>query len=304
MSIVVKNVSKRYDSQYALKNVSFSVDEGEIVGFIGPNGAGKTTMMRIICGLLDAAEGKVTVNGYDVENQILEVKRSVGYLPENNPLYTEMYVKEYLFYISKIYKLENSKNAVELIIEKTGLGPEQKKKIFQLSKGYRQRLGLAQALIHDPKVLILDEPTTGLDPNQIVEIRNLISQVGKKKTVLMSTHILQEVEAICNRVIIIDKGSIVANQVTGNIDIVASSGTKIIELEFDKEPNKEKLLAIEGVTKVENITAEKLIVYINSSNDIRKELFNFAIENDIKILGMTQQAKGLEEVFRQITGLH
>ena len=212
MSIIVKEVVKLYGKQRAVDNATFDIGNGEIVGFIGPNGAGKSTVMKVICGYISASSGTVTVNGFDVRQQSMEVRRSIGYLPEHNPLYLDMYVKEYLFFTAGLFKLgKTAKKRVAEVIEATGLGNEQHKKIGALSKGYRQRVGLAQALIHDPKVLVLDEPTTGLDPNQIIEIRSLISEAGKSKTVMLSTHIMQEVEAICHKVIIINKGIIVAN---------------------------------------------------------------------------------------------
>jgi ABC-2 type transport system ATP-binding protein len=212
MSIIVQNLVKLYGRQRAVDQVTFEINSGEVVGFIGPNGAGKSTVMKIICGYISATSGTVSVNGFDVERQSMEVRRNIGYLPEHNPLYLDMYVKEYLAFVAGLYKLGNiTKKRISEIIEATGLGNEQHKKIGFLSKGYRQRVGLAQALIHDPAILILDEPTTGLDPNQIIEIRTLISELGKSKTVLLSTHIMQEVEAICQRTIIINKGAIVAN---------------------------------------------------------------------------------------------
>jgi len=220
MSVTVSNVTRLYGQQKALDNVSFEIKKGEITAFIGPNGAGKSTMMKIITGFIPATEGSVSVYGLLSTPGNIEIRRLIGYLPENNPLYPEMYVREYLGYVADIYKIgKEKKKAVDTVIEKTGLGAEQRKKISSLSKGYRQRVGLAQALIHDPEVLILDEATTGLDPNQIVEIRNLISGVGKEKTVMLSTHIMQEVEAICNRVIVINKGKIVAD---GNRESISS----------------------------------------------------------------------------------
>ncbi len=218
MSIVVKDLVKVYGNQHAVNNISFGIGSGEIVGFIGPNGAGKSTVMKIICGYISATSGTVTVNGFDVERQSIDVRRNIGYLPEHNPLYLDMYVKEYLIFVAGLYRLGAvAKKRVADMVEATGLGNEQHKKIGVLSKGYRQRVGLAQALIHDPAVLILDEPTTGLDPNQIIEIRTLISEVGKSKTVLLSTHIMQEVEAICRRAIIINKGVIAADLMVQDI---------------------------------------------------------------------------------------
>ena len=236
MSIVVQEVTKFFGQQKALDNVSFEVKTGEIVGFLGPNGAGKSTMMKIITGFIPATSGKVFVNDLETGNDNTEVRKIIGYLPENNPLYPEMYVREYLGFVASIYKSGIPvKKQVDKIIEVTGLTPEQKKKIGSLSKGYRQRVGLAQALIHNPSVLILDEATTGLDPNQIVEIRNLIKEAGREKTVMLSTHIMQEVEAICDRVIIIDKGIIVANEAKSNIYSMLRQPKQVVQIEFDKD---------------------------------------------------------------------
>src|SRR5674536_47407 len=248
MSIVVQDVTKYFGEQKALDNISFEVKTGEIVGFLGPNGAGKSTMMKIITGFIPASSGKVTVNGLAVEADNLEVKKQIGYLPENNPLYPEMYIREYLGFVASIYNTgESKKKLIDNIIELTGLIPEQNKKIGSLSKGYRQRVGLAQALIHNPAVLILDEATTGLDPNQIVEIRNLIKEAGKEKTVMISTHIMQEVEAICNRVIIIDKGVIVADEEKSKIYSIIKRHRQVIQIEFDKETTDASLADIEKV---------------------------------------------------------
>src|SRR5665811_875941 len=254
MSIVVQGVTKLYGEQKALDNISFEVKTGEIVGFLGPNGAGKSTMMKIITGFIPASSGKVTVNGLAVEADNLEVKKQIGYLPENNPLYPEMYISEYLGFVASIYNTGLSKKMlIDNIIELTGLSPEQNKKIGSLSKGYRQRVGLAQALIHNPAVLILDEATTGLDPNQIVEIRNLIKEAGKKKTVMLSTHIMQEVEAICDRVIIIDKGVIVADEEKSKIYSVIKRQKQIIQVEFDKEPAESSLSEIANVRSAKKV---------------------------------------------------
>ena len=255
MSIVVQGITKFYGEQKALDNVSFEVNTGEIVGFLGPNGAGKSTMMKIITGFIPASSGTVKVNDLEVGTENLEVRKQIGYLPENNPLYPEMYVREYLGFVASIYKTGVSKKKlIDNIIDLTGLAPEQKKKIGSLSKGYRQRVGLAQALIHNPGVLILDEATTGLDPNQIVEIRNLIKEAGKEKTVMLSTHIMQEVEAICDRVIIIDKGIIVANEEKSKIYSVIKRPRQVIQVEFDKDiTDKSSLAEIPNISTVKQL---------------------------------------------------
>ena len=251
MSISVKGVTKFYGDQKALDNISFEVKTGEIVGFIGPNGAGKSTMMKIITGFIPASSGMVSVNGLAVDADNLEVKKQIGYLPENNPLYPDMYVREYLGFVASIYKTGISgKKLTDNIVQLTGLVPEQNKRIGSLSKGFRQRVGLAQALIHNPAVLILDEATTGLDPNQIVEIRNLIKETGKEKTVMLSTHIMQEVEAICDRVIIIDKGIIVADEEKSNIYSKIKRRKQVIQVEFDKDTADSLLAEIENVSTV------------------------------------------------------
>lgn len=302
MSIVVQDVTKFYGVQKALDNVSFEVKTGEIVGFLGPNGAGKSTMMKIITGFIPASSGSVTVNGIPVEGDNPEVKKHIGYLPENNPLYPEMYVREYLGFVASIYKTGISvKKQIENIIELTGLVPEQNKKIGSLSKGYRQRVGLAQALIHNPAVLILDEPTTGLDPNQIVEIRNLIKEAGKEKTVMLSTHIMQEVEAICDRVIIIDKGVIVADEDKSNIYSKIKHQKQIIQVEFDKDSPESSLAEIANVRNVRKIRDKTWLIEAESDEDIRPSLFNFAVKNDLTVLSMNKQESNLEDVFRQLT---
>lgn len=303
MSIVVQGVSKYYGYQKALDQISFEVKTGEIVGFIGPNGAGKSTMMKIITGFIPASSGKVIVNGLAVEADNLEVKKQIGYLPENNPLYPEMYVREYLGFVASIYKSAiSSKNQTDNIIELTGLAPEQNKKIGSLSKGYRQRVGLAQALIHNPAVLILDEATTGLDPNQIVEIRNLIQEVGKKKTVMLSTHIMQEVEAICDRVIIIDKGIIVADEEKSNIYSKLKRPRQVIQVEFDKEPGDLSLTDIPNVSNIKKIRKNTWLIEAETDEDLRPSLFNFAVKNNLTVLSLNKQESNLEDVFRQLTG--
>ena len=302
MSIVVQGVSKYYGDQKALDQISFEVRTGEIVGFIGPNGAGKSTMMKIITGFIPASSGKVIVNGLAVEADNLEVKKQIGYLPENNPLYPEMYVREYLGFVASIYKSAISpKNQTDNIIVLTGLAPEQNKKIGSLSKGYRQRVGLAQALIHNPAVLILDEATTGLDPNQIVEIRNLIQEVGKEKTVMLSTHIMQEVEAICDRVIIIDKGIIVADEEKSNIYSKLKRPRQVIQVEFDKEPGDLSLTDIPNVSNIKKIRKNTWLIEAETDEDLRPSLFNFAVKNNLMVLSMNKQESNLEEVFRQLT---
>ena len=302
MSIVIQGVTKLYGEQKALDNVSFQVKTGEIVGFLGPNGAGKSTMMKIITGFIPASSGQVFVNGLEVGTGNPEVKKQIGYLPENNPLYPEMYVREYLGFVASIYNTGTpKKKQIDNIIEVTGLIPEQKKKIGSLSKGYRQRVGLAQALIHNPGVLILDEATTGLDPNQIVEIRKLIKEAGKEKTVMLSTHIMQEVEAICDRVIIIDKGVIVANEEKSNIYSIIRRPKQIIQVEFDKDIKESSLAAIANVTTVKQIKNNLWLLEAEGDEDIRPALFSFAVNNNLTVLSLQKQESNLEDVFRHLT---
>jgi ABC-2 type transport system ATP-binding protein len=302
MSIVVQEVTKLFGRQKALDNVSFEVKTGEIVGFLGPNGAGKSTMMKIIAGFIPATSGKVFVNDLETGNDNTEVRKIIGYLPENNPLYPEMYVREYLGFVASIYKSAIPvKKQVDRIIEVTGLTPEQKKKIGSLSKGYRQRVGLAQALIHDPSVLILDEATTGLDPNQIVEIRSLIKEAGREKTVMLSTHIMQEVEAICDRVIIIDKGIIVANETKSNIYSRLKQPDQVIRIEFDKDISEITLPENENIRKVQKIKNNIWIIEADGETDIRPALFNFAVRKGLTVLSLQKNESNLEEVFRHLT---
>jgi len=302
MSIIVQGVTKFYGNQKALDNISFEVKTGEIVGFLGPNGAGKSTMMKIITGFLTASSGKVTVNGLPVEGDNPEVKKQIGYLPENNPLYPEMYVREYLGFVASIYKTGLSKKTqIDNIIDLTGLTPEQNKKIGSLSKGYRQRVGLAQALIHNPAVLILDEATSGLDPNQIVEIRNLIKEAGKEKTVMLSTHIMQEVEAICGRIIIIDKGVIVADEEKSNIYSKFKRPRQVIRVEFDKETTDSSLKDILNVSSVKRVQNNLWLIEAEGDQDIRPAIFNFAVKNNLTVLSLNRQESNLEEVFRHLT---
>jgi len=303
MSITVKGVTKYYGEQKALDNVSFEVRTGEIVGFLGPNGAGKSTMMKIITGFIPPSSGTVMVNGLDVAEGLPEIRKQTGYLPENNPLYPEMYIREYLEFVASLYKSEEPvRKQVERIIEVTGLTPEQKKKIGSLSKGFRQRVGLAQALIHNPGVLILDEPTTGLDPNQIVEIRNLIMEAGKRKTVLLSTHIMQEVEAICDRVIIIDKGIIVADEDKANIYSVVKQTGQVIEVEFDKEIGDELMHKMDPIGTVRKTGINTLTVEASGDQDIRPLVFSFAVNNNLTVLSLQKKENNLEEIFRLLTG--
>jgi len=301
MGIKAQDITKVYGKEKALDGVSFSIETGEIVGFLGPNGAGKTTMMKIITGFIPQTSGEVTVNGLSVITNPLEVKKQIGYLPENNPLYDELYVREYLKYVAGLYKTANKRERMEEIIEMTGLHDEQKKKIGQLSKGYKQRVGLAQALIHDPEVLILDEPTSGLDPNQIVEIRNLISRVGKQKTVLLSTHIMQEVEAICDRVIIIKEGRIVADETKGNMLKYIDEEYQTVLVEFDKDVSKEKIEEVEFVVRAVPVNKNQWLVQGQQEHDVRSKIFDFAVKNKLTVLVMQKQEKSLEEVFRRLT---
>jgi ABC-2 type transport system ATP-binding protein len=302
MSIVVQGVTKFYGQQKALDDVSFEIKTGEVVGFLGPNGAGKSTMMKIITGFIPPTSGNVLVNGTPVTDESKDIRKAIGYLPENNPLYPEMYVREYLSFCASLYKTGKSlKKQIDNIIEITGLAPEQKKKIGSLSKGYRQRVGLAQALIHDPEVLILDEATTGLDPNQIVEIRNLIRDAGKEKTVMLSTHIMQEVEAICNRVIIIDKGVIIADEDKNDIYSRIKQSKQEILVEFDSEPGDDLIDKIHFAGSVRRIRPNTLIVESPGEEDIRPAIFAFAVNNNLTVLSLQKKENNLEEVFRVLT---
>lgn len=303
MSITVQGVTKLYGEQKALNDVSFHINTGEIVAFLGPNGAGKSTMMKIITGFIPASSGTVTVNDIDVTDDNTEIRKHIGYLPENNPLYPEMYVREYLNFVASVYKPGDSvKKLVDTVIEITGLQPEYKKKIGSLSKGYRQRVGLAQALIHNPDVLILDEATSGLDPNQIVEIRNLIKEAGKQKTVMLSTHIMQEVEAICDRIIIIDKGIIRADAGKESIYSMISRKNQLITVEFDNPAEGAEMLKIDGVSKVTSTGNNKWQLETEGGRDIRPAIFDFAVKNKLAILGLQTEENSLEDVFRQLTG--
>jgi ABC-2 type transport system ATP-binding protein len=296
MSITVKNTSKYYGKQKALNDVSFSIDTGEIVGFLGPNGAGKSTMMKIITAYIEANEGEVLVNGLDVQKDELAVKRSVGYLPEHNPMYPDMYIKEYLQFHANIHKVD--KRRISEVIDQVGLGPEQHKKIGQLSKGYRQRVGLAAALLHDPQVLVLDEPTTGLDPNQLVGIREMIKEIGREKTILLSTHIMQEVEAMCNRVIIIKGGEIVADK---NLKELMDRKEQVIEAEFDRPVENKLWHGLSGLTEVKNTEENIWQLVFDTQDDMRPKIFDLAKNSGFRILSMQRKVVNLEELFRTLT---
>jgi len=300
MSIKVENITKLYGAQKALDDVSFEIKSGEIVGFLGPNGAGKSTLMKILTCYIPQTSGKAEVCGFDVKEQSLEVRKQVGYLPEHNPLYLDMYVKEYLEFIGGLHHIENKSKRVKEMVEMVGLQVEQNKKIGALSKGYRQRVGLAQALIHNPKVLILDEPTSGLDPNQLEEIRNLIKQTGKEKTVMLSTHIMQEVEAVCDRVIIINKGKIVANDGTQHLQ-ESSQQKLVLRVEFDKETSKNSIKNIEGVIEVKLLTGNTWLIITGADKDIRKDIFDYAVANKLSVLAMQKEEQKLEDIFKQLT---
>ncbi len=301
MSIKVNNITKLYGKQKALDKISFQIMPGEVVGLLGPNGAGKSTLMKIITCFIPPTSGEISVYGYDILDQSIEVRKRIGYLPENNPLYLDMYVREYLEFIAGIHKLgAKTKERVDLMIAITGLELEHKKKIGALSKGFRQRVGLAQAMIHDPEVLILDEPTSGLDPNQIVEIRNLIREIGKEKTVMLSTHIMQEVEAICQRAIIINKGIIVADAATAQLSN-AFFNRSIITVEFDKAFDIELLKAIEGVQHLTKIKENTWEIECSSQKDLRQDIFNFAVSKHLSVLTIHKEEEKLEKVFHELT---
>ena len=300
MSIVVENVTKLYGEQKALNQVSFKAKPGEIVGFLGPNGAGKSTMMKIITGFIPSNKGTVSVCGLEVSSNQIEVKKKIGYLAEQNPLYYDMFVREYLLFIGGIFKIKNAKSRVNEVIELIGLSLEQNKKIGALSKGYKQRVGLAHALLHDPEVLILDEPTTGLDPNQLAEIRGLIKKIGAKKTVMLSTHIMQEVEAICDRVIIINRGEIVANDSTKNLASLFNQKSVIL-VEFEKALDSKKIKNINGVTRVEMVSENKFKVHFNPDVEVKNDLFNLAISENNSVETIQKETLNLEGIFKELT---
>ncbi|MFT7035169.1 MAG: ABC-2 type transport system ATP-binding protein [Cyclobacteriaceae bacterium] len=302
MSVIVKNLTKIYGNQKAVDDISFTANEGEILGFLGPNGAGKSTTMKIATGFISASSGEVEVAGFDVDNQSLESRKHIGYLAEHNPLYLDMYVHEYLEFSGRSYRLQKKelKEKVRSVVEKCGLSLEQNKKISALSKGYRQRVGLAQALLHDPKVLILDEPTTGLDPNQILEIRKLIKEISKDKTLIFSTHIMQEVQALCDRVIIINKGKIVADKTLKELS--AESGSKKYRIEFSEEVDLNLVRNIDVVTDIELLETNIYKISTSTEKDIRSQIFKVASENDLPLVGLQEESGSLEDIFHSLTG--
>lgn len=296
MSIEVAHLTKRFGSQKALDDISFSIRKGEVVGFLGPNGAGKSTLMKILTTYHKADSGSARVNGFDVVEQPREVQRSLGYLPEHNPLYLELYVKEYLSFSASVYNVP--KERIGEVIAQTGLGPESHKKIGQLSKGYRQRVGLAAALIHQPEVLILDEPTTGLDPNQLLEIRKLIRQVGEEKTILLSTHIMKEVEAVCDRVLIINQGNLVADT---SLEALRKDEVQVVEVEFDYRVEEVLLQRLPHVEEVRNTGGFVYEISFTTSKDMRGVIFDFAHDNKLKTLQLSRKTKNLENLFTELT---
>lgn len=300
MSVSVNNLAKKYGKQLAVDHISFQLNEGEITGFIGPNGSGKSTTMKSICGLITPDSGTIEIFGKNVSEDLIEVKRKIGYLPENNPLYYDQYIAEYLGYVGKMYGIHKLSNRIKEIIELTGLVPERNKKIGQLSKGYKQRVGIAQALIHDPQVLILDEPTTGLDPNQLIEIRELVKNIATSKTVLLSTHILQEVEAICHKVIMINNGKIVANESTEQINKTFVQ-VQTIRVEFKNELTDEKIALLPGITAWKKEKENVWLIESSTNEDIRENIFNFAMENKNGILEMQTIRRSLEDTFRELS---
>ena len=300
MSIIVQNVTKQYDNQLALNNVSLTIDKGEIIGLLGPNGAGKSTLMKIITCFIPPTQGTVSVEGFDILEQSMEVRKRVGYLPEHNPLYLDMYVKEYLGFVAGIHHItgQEASKRIDEMIEMTGLGVEMHKKIGALSKGYRQRVGLAQAMIHNPSVLILDEPTSGLDPNQLIDIRRLIKDLGNEKTVLLSTHIMQEVEALCDKVIIINKGVVVAND---NIENLTKESDNVLVVEFDGKVTLGILKDIVGLKQARAIDGNSWILESKAGLDIRQDLMRWAINNDVIIKSMQREETSIEECFQRLT---
>ena len=300
MALSVKNITKIYNGQKAIDNISFNINKGEIVGFLGPNGAGKTTTMKIISCFIPSSSGQVSVCDININSAPLKVKEKVGYLPENNPLYSEMYVKEFLLFIAAIHKIKNKKERVQEMIKLVGLEKEQHKKIEMLSKGYKQRIGLAQAMMHNPEVLILDEPTSGLDPNQLEDIRRLIKSFGKEKTVLLSTHIMQEVEAICDRVIIIKEGKIVADE---SVEGIQEKNQKIqlIQVEFDKKISIKALETIKGVTRIKNIDNNTWLIESESAADLRTAIAKFASQKELLVLTLKKEEEKLEAIFKKLT---
>ncbi len=300
MSIKVEEVTKVYGTQEALKKVSFEAKPGEILGFLGPNGAGKSTMMKIITGFLPATEGKVNVCGLDVKEEAIKIKEKIGYLAEQNPLYYDMYVREYLHFMAGVFKLKQAKQRIDEVIKQVGLELEQNKKIGELSKGYKQRVGLAHVLLHDPEVLILDEPTTGLDPNQLSEIRELIKKIGNKKTVMLSTHIMQEVEAICDRVIIINKGEIIANETTSDLSSKISS-ENILLVEFEQDIQIDTLKQLDGIESIMEQSKNQFKIIHSKEKDIRNAILQLALKEENTILNLQKPNVKLEDIFKELT---
>ncbi|MCB0593778.1 MAG: gliding motility-associated ABC transporter ATP-binding subunit GldA [Lewinellaceae bacterium] len=300
MSVTVQDLTKIYGAQRAVDRVSFQAKAGEVLGFLGPNGAGKTTTMKMITSFIPPDEGTVAVCGLDVSKQPMEVRRCIGYLPEHNPLYKDMYVREYLGFIARLHQLKNSRRRVEELIDMTGLALEQHKLIGALSKGYRQRVGLAQAMLHDPEVLILDEPTSGLDPNQLADIRRLIKQLGQEKTVIFSTHIMQEVKAICDRVLIINRGKIVANDSIEDLQrrIAAEA---VVTVEFQKAPPKKALSAVPQLKELRELGKNRFQLISGPEADLRPAIFDFAVEHQIKLLELHKEVYEIDEVFQKLT---
>ena len=300
MSVSVQQLTKVYGTQKAIDSISFQAKKGEVLGFLGPNGAGKTTTMKIVTCFIPPTEGEATICGHSVHKDPLKVRSKIGYLPEHNPLYKDMYVKEYLSFVAGLHKIKNERQRVDEMIEKTGLGREQHKIIGSLSKGYRQRVGLAQAMLHNPEVLVLDEPTSGLDPNQLIEIRRLIKELGQEKTVIFSTHIMQEVQALCDRVIIINKGKIVANDTIATLQRKVA-GEAIVTVEFAERIQQKELEKLAFVQRIKSIGNGRWQIISKKNQDIRADIFNFAVANKLTLLEMKTEVYSVEDVFQELT---
>jgi ABC-2 type transport system ATP-binding protein len=300
MSVVVENLTKIYGEQKAVNNISFEAKPGQVLGFLGPNGAGKTTTMKVLTCYIPQSSGQATVCGYDVQESPMEVRKNIGYLPEHNPLYLDMYVREYLRFIAGLHKISKPNQRISEMIEMTGLEREQRKPIGALSKGYRQRVGLAQALLHDPQVLILDEPTAGLDPNQLADIRALIKKLGEEKTVIFSTHIMQEVKAICDRVVIINRGNLVADDTIGHLQSV-TTGESVITVEFQTKIPQQQLKKINGVKEVRHLSGYRYQILADAEEDLRASVFDFAVDQNVKLLEMRKEVFEMDEVFQRLT---
>lgn len=300
MSVVVENLTKIYGEQKAVNNISFEAKPGQVLGFLGPNGAGKTTTMKVLTCYIPQSSGQARVCGYDVQEAPMEVRKNIGYLPEHNPLYLDMYVREYLRFIAGLHKISKPNQRISEMIEMTGLEREQRKPIGALSKGYRQRVGLAQALLHDPQVLILDEPTAGLDPNQLADIRALIKKLGEEKTVIFSTHIMQEVKAICDRVVIINRGNLVADDTIGHLQSV-TTGESVITVEFQTKIPQQQLKKINGVKEVRHLSGYRYQILADAKEDLRASVFDFAVDQKVKLLEMRKEVFEMDEVFQRLT---